>query len=282
MSQLVDWQGSPLTLTKQSQLLNIARSSLYYKPVPVSEEEQRLLNLLDEIYTRLPYYGSRRLAYELSKKEYAGYPVNRKRVTRLMQVLGLEPIYPKPNFSKNETTHPKYPYLLKGLPITHPNQVWGTDITYIRMGQGFIYLTAFLDWYSRYIVSWELSIDLTTEFCVAAASRALLTAFPEIVNSDQGVQYTSEDYLALWDSTITQISMDGRGRCLDNIFTERLWRSIKYEEVYLKSYANVWEAHQEIGNYIERYNYERPHQSLNNQTPAAVYRREKKGKTILI
>lgn len=280
VSQLVDWQGSPLSLSRQSKLLNIARSSLYYDPVPVDSETLRLLDLLDLIYTKLPYYGSRRLAYELSKA--AGYPVNRKRVSSLMSQLGLVAVYPKPNLSKNDTQDKRFPYLLRGLPITHPNHVWGTDITYIRLGQGFVYLTAMIDWYSRYIISWEVSTTLETEFCLIAGKAALTVATPEIINSDQGVQYTSQEYIGMWDQTITRISMDGRGRCLDNIFTERFWRTIKYEEVYLKSYANVQEARLEIGKYVEHYNNERPHQSLNNYTPATVYRCEKKGETILI
>lgn len=212
-----------LPITTQADLLGVARSSVYYQPVPVDPLNLDLMNRIDKLYTDYPFYGSRVMAKNLELE--LGFPINRKRVQRLMGDMGLEGVCPKPNFSKNEKSHPVYPYLLKGLKIDRPNQVWGTDITYIRLSQGFLYLVAILDWYSRYVVAWKLSNTLDASFCVEAAQEALRKGLPDISNSDQGVQFTCEDWLNIWLTNEVQISMDGRGRCMDNIMTERLWRA---------------------------------------------------------
>jgi putative transposase len=226
------------------------------------------MNKIDEIYTEQPYYGYRPITAQLKR---GGFIINHKRVKRLMRQMGIEAIYPKPNLSKNNQPHPVYPYLLKHLRITHPNQVWGTDITYIRLNQGFVYLVAFMDWFSRYVVSWQLSITLEANFVVDAAKKALIRATPEIINSDQGVQFTSDHYLNTWDQTKTRISMDGKGRCMDNIFTERLWRSVKYNDIYPNQYSCVLDVKDGLNRYFNIYNNRRLHQSLNYQTPAEVY-----------
>ncbi len=226
------------------------------------------MRLLDEQYTRAPFYGVRRMAYWLAKQ---GYGVNVKRVRRLMRRMGLEAIYPKPRLSLPAPGHRIYPYRLRGLKIDRPDQVWGTDITYIRLRQGFIYLVAILDWFSRYVLAWEVSVSLESAFCVAALDWALGTGCPEIFNSDQGAQFTSEVFTKRLEGCGITISMDGRGRAMDNIFVERLWRSVKYEEVYLKDYEQVPEAVTNLRNYFLFYNHERPHQALGYQTPAAIY-----------
>lgn len=258
-----------LSISRQAELLGIARSDYYYHPVPVDPVNLSVMNKIDEIYTKRPYYGSRRIAKEISRSWE--YPINRKRIQRLMLEMGIEAIYPKPDLSRNGKQHPIFPYLLRGVPITHPNHVWGTDITYIRMEKGFLYLTAFMDWYSRFVLSWRLSNTLSTDFVVEAANEALTLGIPEITNSDQGVQFTSSDYISIWNQERTNISMDGRGRAMDNIFTERLWRSVKYDEVYIKNYTTVSEAAAGIGDYLKDYNYGRLHQSLGCKTPAEVY-----------
>lgn len=259
-------EGLPLGI--QADLLGISRSSVYYTPQPVNTRTLLVMNRIDEIYTAHPFFGSRRIAHEIG--------VNRKQIQRLMREMGLEALYPKPNLSKNANQHPVYPYLLRGVTADHPNHIWGTDITYIRMHQGFLYLVAFLDWYSRYVLSWRLSTTLTTDFVLEAAHEALAVGTPEITNSDQGVQFTSVDYLSIWDTDKTKISMDGRGRAMDNIFTERLWRSVKYEEVYLKEYTSVFEAKESIGKYFHFYNYERGHQSHQYKIPAEIYYERRK------
>ena len=251
----------------QADLLGISRTSLYYQPKPVDLETLTVMNSIDELYTKRPFYGSRKIAWDL------GY--NRKRIQRLMREMGIEAIYQKPNLSKNTLPHPIYPYLLQGVTANHPNHIWGTDITYIRMHQGFLYLTAYLDWFSRFVLSWRLSTTLEIEFVLEAAEDALDKYHsPEIENSDQGTHYTSNQHIELFTNRGTKVSMDSRGRAMDNIFTERLWRSVKYEEVYLKDYATVLEAQEQIGNYFDFYNYERKHQSLNYQTPAEIYFRK--------
>jgi putative transposase len=228
------------------------------------------MNRIDKLHTDFPTYGSRTLAAALTQE--IGYPVGRKRTRSLMERMGIEAIYPKPNLSRNDKEHLTYPYLLKGLTINHANHVWGTDITYIKMKHGFVYLTVFIDWYARYILSWRLSTTLETDFCIQAAQEAIERyGNPEIVNSDQGVQYTSHEYEALWDKEKTKMSMDHKGRCFDNIFTERFWRSLKYEEVYLKEYLSVPDARASIGAYIERYNTKRVHQALDYDTPRTRY-----------
>jgi len=226
------------------------------------------MRLIDEQYTQTPFYGSRRMRAVLAKR---GYRVNRKRVQRLMRFMGLEAIYPKPDLSRPHPNHEIYPYLLKGLDINRCNLVWGTDITYIRLHRGWLYLVAIMDWFSRYVVSWELSTNLEVDFCLRALDQALAMGRPEIFNSDQGAQFTSLGFIGKLKQYPIRISMDGRGRAMDNIFTERLWRSLKYEEVYLKEYGAVPEARQGIGAYFRFYNEERPHQSLGYKTPAEVY-----------
>lgn len=228
------------------------------------------MRLLDEQYTRTPFYGSRRMTAWL---QGLGYAVNRKRVLRLLRLMGLEAIYPKPRLSLPGQPMQKYPYLLRGVPIERCNQVWSCDITYIRLQHGFLYLMAILDWYSRYVLSWEVSVTLDTSFCLDALDRALCLATPEIFNSDQGVQFTSTQFTSRLTAADVCISWDGRGRALDNIFVERLWRSVKYEEVYLKDYQSVPEAVSNLRDYFLFYNQERLHQALDYQTPASVYLR---------
>lgn len=258
-----------IPLSKQAELLGISRSSIYYQPIPADQLTLDIMNQIDLIYTKRPYYGSRKIAKEITRQW--GLPINRKRIQGLMREMGLEAIYPKPNLSKNANQHPVYPYLLRGIIADHPNHIWGTDITYIRMNRGFLYLVAFMDWYSRFVVSWKLSTTLTTDFVIDAAKEALTVGVPDITNSDQGVQFTSNDYLSIWNPETTKISMDGRGRAMDNIFTERLWRSVKYDEVYIKNYVTVEEAKNGIGAYLYDYDYGRLHESLNYKTPAEVY-----------
>lgn len=266
---LVDKDSVEISLRRQCELLGLNRSNLYYRSVANTETRELLLRKVDEIYTRHPFYGSRRIREELRKE---GLEVNRKRIQKLMADLGLEAIYPGPNLSKARHEHKKYPYLLRGMSIVRPNQVWSSDVTYIRMKQGFLYLVAVIDWFSRCVLSWDLSNSLEAEFCVGALENALSThGKPDIFNTDQGVQFTSDAHTGVLLRSGIAISMDGRGRALDNIFIERLWRSLKYEEVYLKDYQDGHEARQEIGKYFEFYNDDRPHQSLKYQTPRCVY-----------
>jgi putative transposase len=241
---------------------------LYYDPVEESQENLGLMKLIDQQYTRAPFYGSRRMTAWLQSR---GYAVNRKRVTRLMRVMGIEAVYAKPKLSQPGEGHKIYPYLLKRLRIERRDQVWWTDITYIPMAQGFLYLVAVMDWFSRFVLSWTLSVTMELAFCLEALRSALERGRPEIFNSDQGSQFSSEQFQGELERHNIAISMDGRGRCLDNIFIERLWRSLKYEEVYLKDYQLVSEARTGIEKYFQFYNYERLHQSLDYQTPAAIY-----------
>ena len=247
----------------------MARASYYYEPQAESLTNLRLLNLLDEQYTRTPFYGVRKMTAWLNevKKEN----VNVKRVRRLLRLLGVEAIYQKPRLSLAAAGHRIYPYLLRGVKIERVHQVWSTDITYIRLQGGFVYLVAIIDWYSRYVISWEISTTLETDFCVSSLERALQLAQPEIFNTDQGSQFTSQVFTGKLKERQIAISMDGRGRALDNIFVERLWRSVKYEEVYLHDYADVPQAIQGLGTYFKFYNHERLHQALDYQTPAQVY-----------
>ncbi len=226
------------------------------------------MRMLDEQYTRTPFYGVRKMAAWLQTQ---GYPVERKRVRRLLHLMGLEAIYPKPRTSLPGPTEQRYPYLLRGMSIERCNQVWSCDITYIRLQRGFIYLIAVIDWFSRYVLSWELSITLDTSFCLEALDRALRVTTPEIFNNDQGVQFTSSEFVSRLKAAAIRISWDGRGRALDNIFVERLWRSVKYEEVYIKDYQSVPEAVSNLHAYFTFYNHERLHQALDYQTPAQVY-----------
>jgi len=260
-----------LSIVKQCELLGVNRASFYYQPKPVSELDLMLMNKIDEIYTEFPYYGYRKITAQLRRDNFQ---VNRKRIARLMQVMGLKAIVPKRNLSKAAKQNAKYPYLLKEVDVNHPNHVWGTDITYIRACKTWFYLTAILDWHSRYVLAWRLSSSMSSGFCLDCLEEALQIGQPEIHNSDQGAQFTSEDYLSILKSySDIKISMDGRGRCFDNIFTERLWRTVKYEEVYLHDYTSQTEAESSLKKYFDKYNHRRLHESLNYQTPAEVYYR---------
>lgn len=267
---LIERDHPKLSIREQCELLQLNRSSVYWERKPeVSAQDIVVMNAIDALYTRRPFYGVRRITDHLL---IPGVVVNHKRIHRLMQVMGIQAIHPRPNLSKADKQHEIYPYLLKDLEITCPNQVWGTDITYIRVNGSWSYLTAILDWFSRYVIAWELSDTLCTEFCVENLKKALRIALPDIHNSDQGVQFTADAYLdilKLYPSI--RISMDGRGRAMDNIFTERLWRSVKYEEVYLKDYQSPREARDSLSEYFEFYNTERKHSSLKKQTPESVY-----------
>jgi putative transposase len=257
------------SIIEQCALLKIPRSTLYYKPEPVSDEELKLMRRLDEIFTKWPFYGSRRMVAELRGE---GFAVNRKRVRRLMRVMGIEAIYQKPNTSRKHPSHKIYPYLLRNLTIDRPNQVWCADITYIPMAKGWVYLVAVMDWFSRRVLAWRLSITMETDFCVEALQEAMdLYGKPEIFNTDQGVQFTAAAFIETLAAHGVQISMDGKGRFLDNIFIERLWRSLKYETVFTHAYATVAEARQNIGGWLIFYNDLRKHQSLGYRTPKEIF-----------
>lgn len=264
----IEWDKPEIPVKVQAELLSLNRSSLYYKPAGVSAEEIALKNRIDEIYTEHPFYGSRRIAAVLRRE---GWVANRKAVQRHMREMGIAGVCPGPNLSKRNHEHQVFPYLLRDITVDHVDQVWGTDITYIRLSQGWMYLVVVMDWYSRYVVSWELDQTMQTPLVLKAVNRSLAQARPEIINSDQGSQYTSPQYLELLQSAGVRISMDGRGRAHDNIFTERLWRSVKYEEVYLKEYRSPREAREGLRRYFEFYNNHRPHQALGYRTPAEVY-----------
>jgi putative transposase len=258
-----------LSIQSQCQLLGISRSSYYYQPQDISDEELRLLKLLDEQYLKTPFYGSRKMTVYL---RLLGYEVNRKRVIRLMHQLGLQTIYAKKRTTIANPEHKIYPYLLRGLDIIHSNQVWCTDITYLPMRKGHFYLVAIMDWYSRKVLSWRISNTMEVDFCLEALSEALLTyEKPEIFNSDQGSQFTANEFTKCLKEAKVKISMDGRGRCYDNIFIERLWRSIKYELIYLCEFDDGKHLKKEVKKWIEWYNTERFHQALDYQTPDAVY-----------
>ena len=268
LRRLVDRDHAEIGMRRQCELPGVNRSGLYYEPLGENEENLALMRLLDEQYTRAPFYGSRKMVEWLDTQ---GFEVNRKRVSRLMALLGIEAVYPKPKLSQPGEGHKIYPYLLRGVRVDHVNQVWSTDITYIRMAQGFVCLVAVMDWFSRYVLSWRLSLTLEGDFCVAALKCALRRGRPEIFNTDQGSQFTSEKFTGELAVREIDISMDGRGRCMDNIFIERLWRSLKYEEVYLKDYESVIEARAGVERYFRFYNQERLHQSLEYRTPAAIW-----------
>lgn len=259
-----------LSLRRQCELLALSRTGLYYEPVGESELNLELMRCIDELYTAHPFYGARRMVACLRRQ---GYEVNRKRVRRLMQLMRIEALYPRPRTTLRDQEHKVYPYLLRDVAIVRPNQVWSTDITYIRLRVGFVYLVAIIDWFSRYVLSWRLSTTLDTEFCIDALEEALAGGVrPEIFNSDQGCQFTSVDFTKRLKDAGVQISMDGKGRALDNVFVERLWRTVKYEEVYIKDYDTVSDARSNLGQYLRFYNDERPHQSLAYQTPTEVHR----------
>jgi putative transposase len=258
-----------LSVARQCELLDLCRASYYYQPVPVSDEELTLLHRLDEQYTQTPFYGVRKMTAVLRRE---GYTVNPKRVRRLLRTLGLWALVPQPGTSRPAPEHRVYPYLLRGVAIERVNQVWSTDITYIRLRSGFAYLAAVLDWHSRYVLSWALSNSLEVGFCLEVLEAALSRGRPEIFNSDQGSQFTSPAFVGRLLGAGVRISMDGRGRALDNVFVERLWRSVKYEEVYPQDYAGMREAQRGLGRYFPFYNEERPHQALGYRTPAEAYR----------
>jgi putative transposase len=265
---MVEVAHPSISVSRQCELLGLSRSSLYYRSRGVDERDLWMMHLLDEQYTRTPFYGSRRMTAWLRSM---GYLVNRKKVVRLMREMGIEAIYPKPRLSVAGKKHKIYPYLLRGTIISRANQVWCADITYIRLRRGFLYLVAIMDWFSRYVLAWEVSISLEAEFCVWALARALEGGKPEIFNTDQGVQFTSELFVKELEQNKILVSMDGRRRVLDNIFIERLWRAVKYEEVYLHEYENVREAAQGLRRYFEFYNHQRFHQALGYKRPAEVY-----------
>jgi putative transposase len=265
---MIEKGHSVLSVRRQCELLGLSRSGLYYEPVGESEENERLMRLIDRQYTRRPYYGVARMTAWLRRE---GEEVNPKRVRRLMRLMGLEAIYPKKRLSAAGEGHRRYPYLLKDMVVDRPDQVWCADITYVRLRRGFMYLTAVLDWHSRYCLSWALSGSLDVGFCLEALEEALALGRPEIFNSDQGVQFTSAAFTGLLESCGVRISIDGRGRVFDNIFVERFWRSVKYEEVYLKDYGDGAEARESLREYFRFYNCERVHQSLEYRTPAEVY-----------
>ena len=264
----MELQHPRVSVRRQCELLSLNRSGLYYRQRKAEDTNATLMRRLDELYTAHPFLGYRKLTVLLRTE---GHRVNAKRVLRLMQCMGLQAIYQKPDTSKPHPSHPVYPYLLKNVAIIRPNQVWATDITYIRLRKGFCYLVAVMDWYSRYVVSWRLSTTMESSFCVEALEAALLHGTPDIFNSDQGSQFTSQVFTDLLTTSGIRISMDGKGSYHDNIFTERLWRSVKYEEVYLKEYATLAEAESGIAAYIRFYNDHRPHQALAYQTPQQVH-----------
>lgn len=266
---LIERDNHEISLTKQAELLNISRSGLYYRKI-INPENIKIRHAIDEIFTKHPFFGSRRMKDELENYQIF---ICRDKTRSHMRQMGLETIYPrkKLNLSQPDAERKIYPYLLRNMEISRPNQVWGTDITYVRMERGFCYLAAIMDWFSRFVIAWRISLNLEIDFCLENLKSALETAVPEIHNSDQGSQFTSPRYTDILKDKGVNISMDGRGRCMDNIFTERFWRTLKYEEVYLKSYGDDNEARENINRYIKWYNYERKHSSLGKRTPAEIY-----------
>jgi putative transposase len=262
--------GHPeLSVRRQCELLGLSRSSLYYQPASETAENLRLMRLIDGEYTAHPFFGSRRMTVWLTNQ---GEEVNRKRVQRLLRLMGLEAVYPKPKLSAAGLGQRIYPYLLRAVQIERPDQVWSTDITYVPLPSGFMYLAATIDWYSRYVIAWRLSNTLDGSFCLDMLEEALSKGRPEVFNTDQGVQFTAQAWTGRLEAAGVAVSMDGRGRCLDNIFVERLWRSVKYEDVYLRGYETVLQLQAGLGRYFVFYNGERMHQSLDYRTPAEVYR----------
>jgi putative transposase len=260
-----------ISISEQCRILNIPRSTYYYAGKDESLENLEYMNRIDELYLENPTWGSRMMRDRL-RLEYPGRKINRKRIQRLMRLMGIEAIYPKRNLSRPHPSHKIYPYLLKGLDINHPNQVWCADITYIRLRHGFVYLVAIMDWYSRKVLSWEISNTMDAHFCVSALKRAIaLYGKPDIFNSDQGSQFTGHLFTSALIENKIKISMDGKGRAVDNIVVERFWRSLKYDEVYLKDYKNMSECREGIGSYIQKYNTFRPHSSLDGITPDMAY-----------
>jgi len=260
---MVDRRHPSLSVVRQCRVLDISRSGLYYQPIGIPREDLVIMKLIDRLHLAAPFYGARKIAALLN--------MNRKRIRRLMQIMGLKAIYRRPRTSQPTPGHHIYPYLLRDMVITRPNQVWAADITYIPMARGFMYLVAIIDVYSRYVLSWRLSNTLDTDFCIEALEEALKKGRPEIFNTDQGTQFTGEAFTGLLKSHGVRISMDGKGSYNDNLFIERLWRTVKYEEVYLKAYQDGLEARSSIRSYFRFYNFERPHQALGYRTPAEVF-----------
>jgi putative transposase len=272
LRSLVELDHPQLSVRRQCELLGLSRSSLYYEPASETAENLRLMRLLDQEYTAHPFLGSRRLTKWLREQ---GEIVNRKRLQRLMRVMGLEAIYPKPKLSAAGAGHRIYPYLLRNVRIRRPDQVWSTDITYVPLVGGFMYLAAIIDWFSRYVLAWRLSNTLDGSFCLEMLEEALSRGRPEVFNTDQGVQFTAQAWTGRLESAGVAVSMDGKGRCLDNVFVERLWRTVKYEEIYLWRYETVPELQRGLGRYFPYYNEERQHQSLDYRTPAVVYQQRR-------
>ena len=266
---MIEPEHPKLSVRRQCELIGLSRSSYYREPGGESEENLELMRLIDEEYTRHPFYGSRKMKKYLRN---LGYKVSRKRVQRLMRLMGLESIAPRKRTTIREKAHKIYPYLLRGLEINYSNQVWCSDLTYIRLRGGFVYLTVVMDWYSRYVLSWEISVTMDDDFCVSALERALrLNGKPDIFNTDQGSQYTGHAFTGVLKDHGVRISMDGKGRAMDNIMVERLWRTVKYEDIYIKDYETLEDLKKGLKNYFWFYNNERPHQSLGDRTPAEVY-----------
>jgi putative transposase len=266
---MIDVKHSRLSLVRQCELVSIARSSYYYQSKSESEFNLELMRLIDAQYLKTPWYGSRQMSRHLRRQ---GHWVNRKRIRRLMRKMGLVAVAPAPNTSRRHPQHKVYPYLLRGMAITQPDQVWCADVTYLPMAHGFLYLVAIMDWHSRRVLSWQLSNTLDADFCVAALEEAIERyGCPAIFNTDQGSQFTSTAWIKELKTNGIGISMDGKGRWMDNVFIERLWRSLKYECVYLNAFDNMKEAKEKLNTWINYYNHERPHSSLNDQTPNEVY-----------
>jgi putative transposase len=266
---LIEPEHPSLSVRRQCEILGVSRSGLYYEPAAESEANLRLMRMIDEQYLRTPFYGSRRMAVYLTA---LGEPVNRKRVQRLMRIMGLEAIYPKPRTTTRDPDHKIYPYLLRDVTIDRCDQVWSTDVTYLPLEGGYMFLAAVIDWHSRFVLSWRLSNTLDGRFCLEALEVALGGGRPEIFNTDQGSQFTARAFTGRLEEAGVAVSMDGRGRALDNVFIERLWRSLKYEEVYLKAYHHVIEMEAGLRAWFAFYNHERPHQALGYRTPAEAYR----------
>ncbi len=265
---MVDPNHREIPIVRQCELLGINRSTYYYQPAGETALNLELMQIIDEQYTKTPFYGVPRMTHVLRQR---GYRIGHKRIERLMRKMGIQAVFPKKNLSRPNQGHHKFPYLLKGLQINRPDQVWATDITYLRMQAGFMFLVAVMDWYSRYVLSWRISNSLDALFCIQALEEALITRQPEISNSDQGSQFTCDEYIGVLQKRGVRISMDGRGRAMDNIMIERLWRTVKYEEVYLKDYRTVKDLADSLAAYFRFYNHQRPHQSFGYRTPASVY-----------
>jgi putative transposase len=265
---LVEVNHPDLSIGRQCELLGLCRSSFYYEPASETAENLALMNLIDKQYTAEPVFGSRRMTRWLQRQ---GYAVNRKRIQRLMRLMGLEAIYPKPKLSAPGQGHKVFPYLLRNVAIMRVDQVWSTDITYIPLASGFMYLAAIIDWFSRYVIAWRLSNTLDGNFCLEMLDEALALGRPEVFNTDQGVQFTAEGFTSRLVNAGVAVSMDGKGRCLDNVFVERLWRTVKYEEIYIKGYEAVPPLQIGLGRFFPYYNNERMHQALDYRTPAEVY-----------